>query len=524
MTIPIRAIITGGLANAYGGSSPFLIHFVTSGILAMIAVCLAVFLVVKLWRRIRRRPWLRRAAYAVLALSLIPIRPFVAALWLQYKWPMLIAAALLIGAHVRLVRKGAPGLAQKKYLLWAVVLFPVLVAFSIVRQYAFEGDSCDRMLKDKRITPLFSLCQDHWRETIVKAEPRGAPPTQEIAQDPRTIFPSSDGKSVYCALGYQDLEYKQPLMKIDRKSKEIQKVYYLFSPFRGACAPGAGRCFVVSPMKRGLLEIDDNENQIVREVRLRKYMPLFLGLDNRRKQVLMTPPYNSRLVDTSVKVVDETVARRTHKPPHKAVRTPVAVGGGLIGLPHARVWVYDWGAQRAWGLEQTGDFPMSHGLTWYSEELETLYAVNGIFSWNVFAGKRPHLQMKGVPIGLFNFLMGLGVGNGIAADAAGKQFFTGMPMHGAVYVFDAQKNKFKRRITLEVGIRDLTFDPERRALFAAGYLTGHVFVINADTYQVVDKIFVGRKVRHINWDPGNKRLYVTSANGCLEVNPYLAAD
>jgi hypothetical protein len=518
----LRSLAAGAQANAYGGVSPFVIHFITSGILAMIAVCAAVFLVLKLWARIRRRPWLRRGAYAVLALSLIPIRPFAAALWLQYKWPVIIICALLTGTHLRLKRAGGPGLFQRKYLLWAIVLFPVIVSFTIVRQYAFEADNCGRLAMDRRITPLFSLCRDGWRERIVRAEPHGAPPAPEIAQDPRTIFPSADGRSVYCALGYQDLEYKQPLMKIRRRDNKIQKVYYLYSPFRGECAPGQGRCFVVSPMKRGLLEIDDEKNEISREVRLRNYVPLFLGLDTARKQVLMTPMYNRRLVDTSEDVVNETVARRTLTPPHRAVRAAERESGGLIGLPHARVWVYDWGEGRAWGLEQTGDFPMSHGLTHYSEELETLYAVNGIISWNVFAGRRPHLQMKGASIGLFNFLMGLGVGNGIAADAEGAQFFTGMPMHGAVYVFDARENRYKRRINLEIGVRDLAFDPERRALFAAGYLTGHVFVISADTYKVVDKIFVGRKVRHIHWDARARRLLVTSANGCLEVDPFLS--
>jgi hypothetical protein len=506
--------------DVYGGKPAFFVHFVTSGILAMIAVSLAVFAVVVLWRKLRTRAWARAAAYCVLAMALIPVRPFLASLWLQYKWLIVISFIALALWHRRSTARGGRGLLQKKALIAAVLAFPVLVALSIIRQYSFEGDQCARMMRDSRITPIFSLCDTDWRKRIVKTEPHGAPPLREISQDPRTVFPSSDGRSLYCGLAYQDLETPLPLIKVDLESKKIQKVYYLYSAFRGECAPGEGVCFVASPMKRGLLEIDDARDVISREIRLVHYTPLFLGMDLKRGEVLLTPTTNEVHHDTSWGVIEEQVAEQTIVPDVVARQAAEHKRRGRISRLQPRIWIYNWRNRSVRSVLQNDEFPMTHGMTLYDRGSEILYSVNGAPTGSVFAAPRPGVQSRGIKIGVFNFLMGMGVGNGLAVDVRSRTLFAGMPMHGAVYAFDTRARRYSGRIGLEPGVRDLAFDSRRNLLYAAGYLSGNVFVIDPRTRKIKDRVFVGRKVRHIFYSASHDRLFTSSANGCLEVEPH----
>ncbi len=124
---------------------------------------------------------------------------------------------------------------------------------------------------------------------------------------------------------------------------------------------------------------------------------------------------------------------------------------------------------------------------------------------------------------LFNFgylgmLWHLGFSISTSFDAKSKHLFYVCPFSGTVGVLDIEKWKIVKVIRLSPGIRESAYDNKRDILYVSNYASGDLYKIKVDKdIKLIDRIFVGRRVRKMFYSEELDRLFIAGSNGFLEL-------
>ncbi len=107
-------------------------------------------------------------------------------------------------------------------------------------------------------------------------------------------------------------------------------------------------------------------------------------------------------------------------------------------------------------------------------------------------------------------------------DPVGRRAYVGSYLGGFVHILDLDSLEHHGKFYLEPGIRSLNFDAQRRWLLAAGHYSGYEFVYDIDRQEIVDKLFLGKRVRWVCVDAISGKWQATSSIGGFEIDPKIA--
>jgi len=97
--------------------------------------------------------------------------------------------------------------------------------------------------------------------------------------------------------------------------------------------------------------------------------------------------------------------------------------------------------------------------------------------------------------------------------------FVSMPLQGKVYMYRADTSSLITWFYVPKGIRRMAYSPSHKRLYAGNYITGNLEVIDPFAQKVVNKIFVGKRIRDVFYSHATKKVYVASSLGFFEVSP-----
>lgn len=497
--------------------------------------------------------------------TLAALRPFIVFAFYGFGWLPLSVAALLTVAFIgyRVYRGHSLRKVARRVATAGLLLLPFALALGTFLLYGDKDPACEKVQKDPRLRLILSPCErdlEIWHKTIA---PYPDMPAQIPHRGPRSIFASSDRSAIYCGFGGLDHPWPSSFVKIDRATGDAKHVLWLYSPFRGVCPFGSGKCVISSYQSKRLFVIDDIDDRIESEILFHHYKPSQLTSDPSTgdiyapasfapfhdqfnpyiiKQPLQATQRFARAADTFA--APETLAafvRAVTMPQawHNAERLQ-AQGWETFGesRPHDTVDVLErfkaqlqsFGKHNvtlrfrpATGDVRLFDFGMGYwgniATAVYSPEFHKLYIGNGSPRPAILIGEGPDLKVVTKPLGLWRTLQSGGMGSAAVFDPDRKELYVSMLFGGSIYVFDAETFEFKRSIWVEVGVRDLQIDRQRRLLYAASYLKGDLHVFDLDERRFVDKIFVGTKIRELEFVEELDVLLIASNAGFLELTP-----
>ena len=81
-------------------------------------------------------------------------------------------------------------------------------------------------------------------------------------------------------------------------------------------------------------------------------------------------------------------------------------------------------------------------------------------------------------------------------------FCMAVTLEGTVYVIQEEGLKRVRKSSVGVGVRELAFDSRRGVLYTANYITGEIVGISPSSGEIIRRIFVGRRIRQLVYEPG----------------------
>ncbi|MCB9477387.1 MAG: hypothetical protein H6685_10990 [Deltaproteobacteria bacterium] len=96
--------------------------------------------------------------------------------------------------------------------------------------------------------------------------------------------------------------------------------------------------------------------------------------------------------------------------------------------------------------------------------------------------------------------------------AAADRYFVARPLASEVVVVNADTLEIERRIDVGYGVRDIEYDAGRGVLFAGNYFDGTVDAVDPATGQRLGRLFAGRLLRGLLYEPTRDRLFI--AAGC----------
>ncbi len=442
----------------------------------------------------------------------LAIRPFAVLAFQFLAVPIAVAGGLLAIVYFRLRRSGRERAIHRLKLV-AGIGFPVGVVFGVFAFYFGVRADCDRIRASTRLRPILSACQtdlEGWVRGL------GTPPRcegDEIVFEPRTVFPSSDRSAYYLGFGYLDFTCPEPMVKVDRASHEPKHAIWMYSPWKGSCPRGSGRCVLPSFQARSLLVVDDLHDRLEEEIKLYEFMPSFLVEDTRNGTVyLPSKPAAGSWVDTSREVVFHPLEAPVRKWP---------VEGSLPGVEctNCDLMVAWHAGTSAVDLATSIEPRVSGGVGFVALHPEGRYLLYGDAvprrSLLVFPldGRKPFPLV----FDWLTYFRTFGVINGAAFDPDRNEFYVTFSLGGELGVFDATTFAPKRTIPLELGVREIAFDRRRRLLYVGCYVSGDVVVYDVDHASVKERIYVGPKMRHLSLDEDLDVLLVASKAGFFEI-------
>lgn len=104
-------------------------------------------------------------------------------------------------------------------------------------------------------------------------------------------------------------------------------------------------------------------------------------------------------------------------------------------------------------------------------------------------------------------------------DPWGRRAYLGSTTSGKMRVLDLDTLQPLGDVQLEVGLRNLGFDPVRRLVLVSSYFRGNLFVYSPAQSKVIGKIFLGPRLRWVQVDAESGQWYATSAVGGFAVDP-----
>ncbi len=76
----------------------------------------------------------------------------------------------------------------------------------------------------------------------------------------------------------------------------------------------------------------------------------------------------------------------------------------------------------------------------------------------------------------------------------------------------------QQSIFVAPGIRNMTLTPDRKILMIAGYTDGYLYFMDTGTWKIVNKIYLGRRMRALTLSNNGKYVYVGSSQGGFRVD------
>lgn len=465
--------------------------------------------------RYATRRWARLGRVALLALALVGtfvlavgLRPFVAAFAPTYT----LATVLLIGVPIavatavrrvplaeRLVSGGLGVVASLGggLLLWMTI-------FNI--QYGY-GSDCEPTLAEPRNRVLFGPCKAGFEDqvrTIV-----GAQAELLDARQSRAVWPAADPRYVYTACGLEGTEAKDhPLLRIDRRTGAIDRSYVTSAVFDGSCDANSRRCIVLLSAEQRFLVIDDVTGEIVHEAAL-PVGPRFVAMHGHQAMVgLAAPPVMIR--------VDLLTGAVVFPSAEESLYLGIASRGGGVaavgGDPTAddTFFTIEYPASSLGEILSFPSGPLAIALLGYSPLGHGTLARLGLDPGQVTIGQL-------TPRDAF---WSFGLMLGIAPDRSRNTVYFISPTAGEMVAHDYDSLAFQWRLGLKSGARLGDIDRARGRLFAGDYAGGWLFVVDVDQRKVVDKLYAGRGIRQVRFDPSHGRVLVASRAGFVEIDVY----
>ncbi len=109
--------------------------------------------------------------------------------------------------------------------------------------------------------------------------------------------------------------------------------------------------------------------------------------------------------------------------------------------------------------------------------------------------------------------------SGVDFDPKGNRIFMPRTLLGDLLVFDEDTLETIARIPLEPGVRVVSYIADRQMAVVGNYLNGKLYFVDTEDYRVIDTLWVGCKIRSIQYAPTRDRLYISTALRILEVDP-----
>lgn len=378
-----------------------------------------------------------------------------------------------------------PGSVLKKGIRMLVAFYgvvPFLILLSMLMAYR-GTHGCEQVQQNPNVKFLLDFCASGWREEIFRRTGY-ATDVLNLNAEARSIFVSSDGRVIFAGTGLQDDKNERLLLAIDRNSRKILKAFSMSTPFRGVCM--GGKCAVSVPVEHRVYILDEKQMRFTKKIKL-SYGPLFMSYDFASKKVFM--PW---MIGDDVSVLNL-----------KKVELMEHVFASI------RKYVYPHGVSAAVEYSPlTRNLYMVTEMKYFSRPCLYLYAFDD-------SGSAPRLSK--VCFSYWDTLMSLGPAIGLAVNVKRKEIYMGLPYEGSIYVIQEGSFNRLRKIHVGVGLRELTFDSRRGVLYAANYIRGEIVGVSPETGRILKKIFVGRRIRQISYEPRIDRLLATSANGFMEI-------
>ena len=100
--------------------------------------------------------------------------------------------------------------------------------------------------------------------------------------------------------------------------------------------------------------------------------------------------------------------------------------------------------------------------------------------------------------------------NRMEFDPKNNELLIALPYKSAVLRYDKDTLEYKGKIKTMFGVRSLALDPERNLLLTGGLVTNVIDVIDLDTYQRIDRIYIGPWARTIVLDTETGDAYAST--------------
>ncbi len=486
-------------------------------------------LAIQIWAFFVVLPWLARmslarfatrsgvhlARMALLALALVGtvvlgvgLRPFIAAFAPTYTLAtvLLVAVPIVIAMAVRHVplaeRIVSGGLGVVASLAGGLLLW--MTIFNI--QYGY-GSDCEPTVAESRNRVVFGPCRPGFEDQVRSIV--GAHAELLDARQSRAVWTASDPRYVYTACGLEGTGAKDhPLLRIDRRTGTIDRSYVTSAVFDGGCDPDSKRCIALLSAEKRFLVIDDATGEIVHESAL-PVGPRFVALHSHQAMVgLAAPPVMMR--------VDLLTGEAIFPSAEESLYLGIASRGGgvaAVGSDPATndsFFTIEYPASNLGEILSFPSGPLAIATLAYSPLGHGTLARLGLDPGRVTIGQL-------TPRDLF---WSFGLVLGIAPDRTRDTVYFISPTAGEVVAHDYDTLAFRWRLALKSGVRLGDIDRTRGRLFAGDYAGGWLFVVDVDRRKVIDKLYVGRGIRQVRFDPSHDRVLVASRAGFVEVDVY----
>lgn len=465
--------------------------------------------------RYATRRWARLPRVALLVVALtgtfvlaVGLRPFIAAFAPTYTLAtvLLIGVPLAIAAALRRIPLGerliSGGLGVVASLCGGLLFW--MTIFNI--QYGYSND-CGAAVAEPRNRVLFGACKTGF-EGQVRAIV-GAHAELLDARQSRAVWPAADPRFVYTACGLEGTEAKDhPLLRIDRRTGAIDRSYVTSAVLDGSCDAGSRRCIVLLSAEKRFLIVDDGNGEIVHEAAL-PVGPRFVAMHGHQAMVgLAAPPVMMR--------VDLLTGEAVFPTAEESLYVGIATRGGGVaavsGDPSTddTFFTIEYPASSLGEILSFPSGPLATALIGYSPLGHGTLARLGLDPGKVTIG----------PLTPRDAFWSFGLMLGIAPDRSRNTVYFVSPTAGEMVAHDYDTLAFQWRLGLKAGARLSDIDRARGRLFAGDYAGGWLFVVDVDRRKIVDKLYAGRGIRQVRFDPSHDRVLVASRAGFVEIDVY----
>ena len=100
---------------------------------------------------------------------------------------------------------------------------------------------------------------------------------------------------------------------------------------------------------------------------------------------------------------------------------------------------------------------------------------------------------------------------------SGNGDWSGCPLNGNAHGVKLSLFNFPGEFFVAPGIRNMALTPDRKTLMVAGYTDGYLYFIDVKSWHVVNKIYLGHRMRALTLSNDGRYVYVGSSQGGFKV-------